>query len=360
MLIQFTIMSSRGLAFERLLESLGTADMRLAITPDEVPNVWAFYREKQSVTLFMLEQTEGAYTLSMDRLASYEDYRFLPYLLDTLSIHLTDEPFRAEGKSAYLLLDEEWVADTMGEEIAYVKCFLSMGLKYYISLPIRETNVYVDNEALNSMGVCIYSSTPRLFGYITYMLRHDLLPTDEVVDPVEADKEIMVDVPQHRSIGTVLSWQTDGSETTESYAQEDVDLLLRIAQGYAQDKRYEGVVLNDIATIYERGIGVEQDAERAVYWYNEAIRNGDLLYAPTSLGDIYRRGLGSVAPDLRQAIAAYRQSVDPYAWYRIGQSYEEGWTDEPDLRKAMEYYQKAAAVGHHLALKRLSRGDSAS
>ena len=70
MLIQFTIMSSRGLAFERLLESLGTADMRLAITPDEVPNVWAFYREKQSVTLFMLEQTEGAYTLSMDRLAS--------------------------------------------------------------------------------------------------------------------------------------------------------------------------------------------------------------------------------------------------------------------------------------------------
>ena len=101
---------------------------------------------------------------------------------------------------------------------------------------------------------------------------------------------------------------------------------------------------------------MEADAEVAAYWYREAIRQGDHTFAPTSLGDLYRKGAGRIAKDLHQAVAAYRQSVDPYAWYRLGQSYEEGWLGAPDLDKAMEYYHRAAAVHHHLALKRLEQG----
>ena len=55
------------------------------------------------------------------------------------------------------------------------------------------------------------------------------------------------------------------------------------------------------------------------------------------------------------AFDAYHLSIDPYAAYRIGQAYEEGWTGIPDLEKAMEWYEKAAAQKHHLALKRLNR-----
>jgi TPR repeat protein len=60
-----------------------------------------------------------------------------------------------------------------------------------------------------------------------------------------------------------------------------------------------------------------------------------------------------VKSNLTLALEAYMKSEDPYAWYRIGQSFEEGWTTEPDIDKAMPFYRKAAAVGHHLALKRL-------
>lgn len=353
MLVQKKIQSDQPLSFDHLINELGVNDVVLTITPDEMPGVWAFYRTDHSVTLFLIEQSADEYTLTMDGLASYDDYRFFPYLLDTLSMQLTHQPYKAEGKTAFELYDEEWVVNTMGEEIAYLKCFLSLGKKYYLSLPIQETNIYVDNEALSKMGVCIYSSTPRIYGYIHYMLRKNLLPFAEVIEEdMPIDEE--VDVPQHVSIGSVQSWQTDGAITTESYGHADVKLLLKIAEHYQQGTLVEGVVLNDIGTLYEHGIGVEKDAEQAIYWFSEAIKNGDLLYAPTNLGDLYRKGLAPVEKNLKLAVEAYSLSTDPYAWYRLGQSYEEGWLAEPDDVKAMALYRKAANAGHHLAVKRLS------
>ena len=355
MMIQIPLVSQSCLSFGRLRQLLGIDNLVLHMGPDEMPGTWAFYREGMSVTLFLIQQTDNGYLLSMDGLASYDDYRFLPYLVDSLSLCLNNELFTSDGCSAYELYNENWVADTMGEEVAYLKCYLQLGLKYYLSLPIPSTNVYVDVATLRSVGVSIHSATPRIYGYVHYLLRANRLPCDEEVDngPVEGAGEVEVDVPQHQSIGTVLSWQTDGSETTESYGREDVELLLQLAEAYRRGEPCDGVVLNDIATIYEHGIGVEADAEVAAHWYREAIRQGDHTFAPTSLGDLYRKGAGRIAKDLHRAVAAYRQSVDPYAWYRLGQSYEEGWLSTPDLDKAMEYYHRAAAVHHHLALKRL-------
>ncbi len=357
MLIQNTIISEREISFERLIESLGSNDIVVAVTPEDINGTWAFYRKEHSVTMFMIEQHRNTYILSMDRLASYDDYRFYPYLIDTLSLQLTDKPFIMDGKGAFCIFNEEWIAYIMGEEVAYLKCILSLGRKYYISLPIQDTNVYISEDALNNMGVTLHSSSPRIFGYVNYMLRHNLLSADDEVELSDTDIETVVDVPQHDSIGTVLSWHTDGSRTTESYSIEDVQLLLHIAESYVPEKHYEGVVLNDIATIYEYGIGTKQDAIAAVCWYKRAIQHGDLLYAPSSLGDIYRRGLSPIEPNLKLAHETYMLSTDPYSWYRIGQSYEEGWTSEPDLEKAMLYYNKAAAAGHHLALKRLECED---
>lgn len=352
MLIQIPILSNRPLDLDALIEALATGDIVVALTPEDMPDCWAFYRRGHSATLFLIERTDSGYLLSMDRLASYSDYRFMPYLLDTLWLQLCGEAFREGGLSAYEVFGEDWLADEMGEEIAYLKCYLALGRKYYLSLPIAEKNLYVDSEALARMGVCIHSSTPRIYGYTQYMLTHGMLPADDDVDLTPIDAE--VDVPQHVSIATVLSWQTDGSETTESYCSEDVALLLRMAH---EGRVREGVVMNDIGTLYEKGIGTPQDTLQAIHWYERAIQHGDLLYAPTNLGDIYRKGLAPVAQDLAKAVEAYRQSVDPYAWYRIGQSYEEGWTAPPDLTRAMTYYHKAATAGHHLALKRLSSGD---
>jgi len=78
----------------------------------------------------------------------------------------------------------------------------------------------------------------------------------------------------------------------------------------------------------------------------------------SGLGDIYRRGKLDGKRNAKLALEAYHLSEDPYAWYRIGQSYEEGWVDAPDLDKAMIWFNKAAAVGHHLAIKRLTTNEN--
>lgn len=53
-----------------------------------------------------------------------------------------------------------------------------------------------------------------------------------------------------------------------------------------------------------------------------------------------------------RAVEAYHLSDDPYAWYRIGQSFEEGWLEAPNMEIAMQWYKKAAAAHHHLAIVR--------
>ena len=89
MLIQVPVYSSRPFSFQRLSALLGVDDLVLVSSPNETPDAWFFYRRKHAVTMFMIEKTEDAYVLSMDRLASYDDYRFLPYLVDTLTFLLT-------------------------------------------------------------------------------------------------------------------------------------------------------------------------------------------------------------------------------------------------------------------------------
>lgn len=355
MIQQVIIHSDRLFDFKVFASMLGVKDLVLEISPEDIPDAWGFYRKGLSTTLFSIEKGEGMYVLSMDSLATYDDYRFFPYLADTLSIYLCDHPYVSQdGRNAFVSFDEEWTEYCIGEEIAYLKCLLSIGQKYYLELPLSDSFPYVTESLLNEYGVTLHSSSPRIFGYIQYMLRHGLLPEDEEREELDIEEE-EVDVPQHESIGIVKSWQTDGAETTESYSIEDVDLLIAIGGEYEKGKVVPGVVLNDIGTVYEHGLDVDVDIAKAIRWYQEAILQGDRYYAPTNLGDIYRRGLLDGQRNVRLALEAYHQSEDPYAWFRIGQSFEEGWIGAPDLETAMEWYHKAAARGHHLAIKRIQQ-----
>lgn len=352
-MLQVTVNSNAPFHFEDFLKVLDMDDIVQTITPEEILGVWGFYRKGQSTTLFAIEEQADGYALSMDGLASYDDYKLFPYLIDSLSLCLNEEHYETDGQTAYAIFDEDWIEYEIGEEIAYLKCILSVGTKYYISLPKGNDCPYVSSEVLNECGVTIYSSTPRIYGYIQYLLRHKLIPSDVEQEMSEISEDAEIEVPQHVAIGRVRSWQTDGSDTYETYSREDIAMLLTVARNYEVGKHVEGVVLNDIGTIYEYGIGVAKDITKAIRWFKEAIRNGDNLYAPTSLGDIYRRGDEDGIPNLRLAFDAYSISIDPYAWYRIGQAYEEGWICPPDMKKAYEYYDQAVAVGHHLALKRM-------
>ena len=331
--------------------------LRYADIPDltlyaTAPQSWFFVREGISTTMFLLQGIEDGYVLFVDNLAAYSDLRLFPYLADSVARFLGGS---IDGDDAlYLTYGEEWVEDVISEEIAMLKGVLSVASRYYLSLPLV-ADAYVTLSAFYEFGVNLHSSTPRIYGYMQYMMLNGLSPTGEMEDSCFSEDTMEVDIPQHEPVGRVKSWQLDGSETYETYSREDVEHLLALADEYRAGRLLHGVVLNDIGTLYHEGVGVAVDGASAIYWFREAVKAGDTLYAATNLGDLYRKGCGEIAVSLPDALAAYRLSVDPYAHYRIGQAYEEGWTGEKKFDEAMRWYRRAAAEGHHLAMRRLRR-----
>ena len=350
------IYTKQTLAFEDFLSYMEIPSLVLDFV-SEMPDShhWYFHREGISTTFFAINYNlKGTYEASVDNLASYEDLKFFPYLVDSLAKFLNGT---LDFGNIYGELDEDWIEETIADEVAYLKATLTILPKYFLAQPMDEL-AYVSLETLAPFGVNLHSSTPRIYGYVQYLMRRHSLPClkdwDEM-DVPDADEEIEVDIPQHVAIGRVKSWQLDGSETYETYSQEDVEHLLSLAREYKEGKPLHGVVLNDIGTIHQEGIGMPANGKEAIYWFKEATKQGDKLYAPTNLGDLYRKGCGEVSSDLKKAFEAYQLSTDPYAHYRIGQAYEEGWTGEPDIEKAMKWYRQAAEEGHHLAINRLKK-----
>ena len=314
---------------------------------------WYFHRKGTSTTLFAINYNlQGTYEVSIDNLAAYEDLKFFPYLVDSFAKFLNGI---LDVDNIYEELNEDWIEETIADEVAYLKATLTILLKYFLAQPMDEL-AYISLETLAPLGVNLHSSTPRIYGYAQYLMRNHSLPClkdwDEM-DVPDIDEEIEVDIPQHVAIGRVKSWQLDGSETYETYSQDDVEHLLSLASEHKHGKPLHGVVMNDIGTLHQEGIGMPVNGEEAIYWFTEAYKAGDTLYAPTNLGDLYRKGCGNVNPCLKKSFEAYQLSIDPYAHYRIAQAYEEGWTGEVDMNKAMKWYKQAAEEGHHLAIKRI-------
>lgn len=358
------IHSSAPLDFDAYVQFMSMSDsVELAFqTPTEDGYEWYFYRPSSSTTAFIITfQKPDTYIVSMDCLASVDDYKFFPYLVDSLANYLGGSIEElGNAKNIYQLLNEEWMEDTIADEIARIKGSLTIFPKYYIGQSLVGA-AYVTIQALGRFGVTLSSATPRIYGYIQHMMLHDLIPvaTQEEIEyesshsTLDTEEDYDVDIPQHQSIGKVKSWQLNGEETFESYSKEDVDLLLNLAAQYLKGEKNDGVVLNDIGTIYQEGIGITQDAKIASQWFQRAYNEGDTLYAPTNLGDLFRKGSVNVEKSLSKAFAYYQKSTDPYSFYRIGQAYEEGWIDAPNQDMAMIWYHKAAEAGHHLAIKRL-------
>ena len=126
---------------------------------------WYFHREGTSTTLFgITSNLHGTYEVSIDNLASYDDLKFFPYLVDSLAKFLQGE---MDIEYIYEELDEEWVEDTISEEIAYLKATLSIAPQYFMAYPLDDL-AYISLEALRDFGVNLHSSTPRIYGYVQW------------------------------------------------------------------------------------------------------------------------------------------------------------------------------------------------
>jgi len=103
---------------------------------------------------------------------------------------------------------------------------------------------------------------------------------------------------------------------------------------------------NQLGRMYLKGIGVEQDDSMAIYWYSKAAEWGDAT-AQNELGWMYEKGRG-VEQDDNMAVYWYRESAnqgEATAQFNLGWKCQQGRSVEQDDSMAVYRYRKAAEQG---------------
>ncbi len=118
----------------------------------------------------------------------------------------------------------------------------------------------------------------------------------------------------------------------------------------------------DLAQLYQQGVGVKQNIDEAIKYYQLAGAQQELR-AQYNLGVLYMEGQG-VPVDYVKGMALLEDAAfkgNPYSEYVLGRIYEQGYQDasgqmvmQPDLEKAMSMYGLAAANGYGQAQYRLA------
>lgn len=102
--------------------------------------------------------------------------------------------------------------------------------------------------------------------------------------------------------------------------------------------------------MYALGHGVKQDFEKALYWYQQAVKRG---YVPalSEEAEMYARGKGTIKDPLKalqlQEHALSMGSVS--ALHYLGDMYRKGLGVKKDRKKALKFYHKGAIQGDELS-----------
>lgn len=146
----------------------------------------------------------------------------------------------------------------------------------------------------------------------------------------------------------------DGEFNPQSY-EKAASLFKMADEEGSEDGRF------NLAYMYEMGLGVEGDLEKAIPMY-ESLLEGDIPNADAAyrLAIMHERGKGfDVDPKAAHRlykIAANNGNID--AMYRLGLQYETGIGVERDLESAMDWYDEAAEGGHEEAEDRIEALES--
>ena len=181
---------------------------------------------------------------------------------------------------------------------------------------------------------------------------------------LDAPLEIVSCLPDRTDEATRLYEEISGEKKDGA---SFVDLAQTYSMGGNEEKAFECYMkatemeytdaYYNVANAYLNGDGVERDFEKAFEWFRKAADSGD-TYAKLKLAECYKRGAGC-EKDYAAAMALYRQvagdkSMKRYSFadeaeYEIGNMYLKGLGVEVDLRKAYDYFKRAAAHDNRAA-----------
>jgi len=121
---------------------------------------------------------------------------------------------------------------------------------------------------------------------------------------------------------------------------------------------------NNLAILYDRGMGTSKNEEQAFYWFKKAAENG-YTDAKHSLAVCYITGAGTPQDTDKGIFWLEQASNDGHAVAKekLGTIYAEGWHGVKDEKKGISLLREAASLGSETAnniLDRLSSGSSLS
>jgi TPR repeat protein len=130
-------------------------------------------------------------------------------------------------------------------------------------------------------------------------------------------------------------------------------------EGVARAHQYEeaamagnAAAMHELGLLYEGGVGVPQNYERARQWYEKSAASGDAA-AMDSLGGLYALGKG-VVRDFKQAREWFERGAaggDAQAMNNLAYIFDKGFgLAAPDPEQARQWYEKAAAAGNTAAM----------
>ena len=144
--------------------------------------------------------------------------------------------------------------------------------------------------------------------------------------------------------------ETRQQSETSTVGEEEIAQLTRRAREKDVDAQMR------LATMLDRGEGVEMDRRQALAWYRLAAKQGN-AEAQYRLGELYFGGDG-VNQDRNAAVSWFRQAANQGfapACHRLGVMYENGEGVARDKLSALQFYRQAANQGHPAACWSLGR-----
>lgn len=148
----------------------------------------------------------------------------------------------------------------------------------------------------------------------------------------------------------------DGAASPEERERTRGDLRRESARWmHMAAKAGSSKAMAELGAMYEHGIDVERDPQKAMEWFTRGAEAGDPV-AMVGLAQCYFTGMGSVAADHAAARSWFRKAADlgsPMAMNSLGIMDERGMGGRRDLRSAVSWFRKAAEAGYAPAMNDL-------
>lgn len=143
-------------------------------------------------------------------------------------------------------------------------------------------------------------------------------------------------------------------KATEALINGDFETAFQESHPLA--KQGNGLAQTTLGILYIRGLGIEKDFKKAIYWFKKAALNKDIARkaqarSEAMLGVIYQEGKG-VAKDYHKAVKWYKKASkkgDPSAQGILSTMYATGKGVKKNFVKALKWSTISAELGYSQA-----------